>query len=371
VLYVTDNATSVPAATSLGEVLARAGVEPAAYAEGDCFLTVVMRTQGLRPRLFAEALASLGAQTDRDLEVIVVRHRAEPAAAAEVDAVVAAAPDWLRERTAVLDLDTGARGAPLNLGFDRAVGRYIVAFDDDDLVLPQWVATFRALHEQAPGRALRANALRQEVEAVQDDGQLVARELAAPREAWPLDFQLLDHLLVNHTPNMTIAFPREVFHDLGEQFDEALDTTEDWDFLLRAAALVGVATTDEFTAIYRWWETTESSRHVHDDAAWQDNHRVVQDRLDQRVLLLPAGSVTTLRTMIAERDQRIEQLVAERDREAANAQQLLSEAQDYLARLEEAEQKLSKQRRRLRRLRARAESAQPAPKTGRWGKPRS
>lgn len=338
--------------STLAQVLARAGVEPAAYAEGDCFLTVVTRTQGTRPRLLAEALASLAEQTDRDFEVVIVRHRAAPEAASEVNAVVAATPAWLRDRITVLDLETGARGAPLNLGFEHAAGRYVVAFDDDDLVLPHWVAAFRALHEQAPGRALRANALRQEVEAIQVDGQLAARDLGEPQAVWPVDFNLLEHLLVNHTPNMTIAFPREVFHDLGERFDEALDTTEDWDFLLRVASLVGVATTDEVTATYRWWVGAETSRHVHDDAEWDDNHRAVQDRLDQRVLLLPAGSVTALRTMITTRDVRIAELTVERDREAGNAQQLLGEAQDYLARLKEAEERIRRQRAKIQRLRA-------------------
>lgn len=337
--------------TSLGEVLRRVGIEPEAYAGGTCFLTVVMRTQGTRPGLLAEALASLAEQTDRDFEVVLVRHRAEPADASEVDAVVAAAPEWLRARVAVLDLDTGARGAPLNLGFDHARGGYLVAFDDDDLVLPHWVATFRAMHEEAPRQALRANAVRQEVEAAHVDGRLVARPVGEPQQIWPRDFSLLDHLLINHTPNMTIAFPREVFHDLGERFDESLDTTEDWDFLLRVAALVGVATSDEVTAVYRWWVDTETSRHVHDETAWDDNHRRVQDRLDERVLLLPPGSVTDLRALLADREERIAQLTAERDREAANAQQLLGEAQDYLARLKEAEERIRRQRAKIQRLR--------------------
>ncbi len=75
--------------TSLGEVLARAGVDALPASEGNCFLSVVMRTQGRRPRLLAEALARVAEQTDRDFdEVIVVRHRTEPEAAGGVDAVV-------------------------------------------------------------------------------------------------------------------------------------------------------------------------------------------------------------------------------------------------------------------------------------------
>lgn len=310
---------SMPAgpSTSLEEVLVRAGIEPAAYAERSCFLTVVMRTQGLRPRLLGEALASIGEQTDRDLEVIVVRHHTEASAAAAVGSAVAAAPEWLRERVTVLDLGSGARGAPLNLGFERAAGRYVVALDDDDLALPHWVETFRELHEHAPGRVLRTNALRQDVEAVEGDGGIAVREVVAPREAWPREFHLLDHLLMNQTPNMTAAFPREVFHDLGERFDEDLDTTEDWDFLLRAASLLGVTNAEVVTATYRWWVDGGSSHALHDDAQWAANHDRVQRRLDERVLLLPHGTVQRLQELVELPRITLAEVTAERDRLAA------------------------------------------------------
>lgn len=300
--------------TSLGEVLARVGVEVAPTDAGACFLSVVMRTQGRRLPCLTEALESLVAQTDRDFEVIVVRHRIETGLVAGVDAVLDAQPSWLRERTRVLDLETGARGAPLNLGFEAAAGSYLVILDDDDLVLPHWVATFRELHDRQPGRALRAAALLQEVEAVTTDGQTAAVPVGAPVEHWPKPFHLLDHLLMNGTPPMTIAFPRAVFHELGERFDEQLDTTEDWDFLLRAVALVGVANTEEVTSTYHWWVNAESSRHLHDDALWARNHDLVQRRMDERVLLLPHGSVQRLQELVELPQIHLAEVTAERDR---------------------------------------------------------
>lgn len=335
-------------ATLLDEVLTRAGIAAPTFSEGSCFLTVVMRTQGRRLPCFAEALQSLAAQTDRDFELVVVRHRIEPELAPPIDEVVAAQPDWLRERTRVLDLGTGARGAPLNLGFDVARGSYVIILDDDDLVLPEWVATFRELHEQAPGRALRTQALRQDATPVSKDGQTRAEDIGEPYEHWPAEFQLLDHLLMNGTPPMTIAFPRSVFHDLGERFDEELDTTEDWDFLLRAVTLVGVANSEEHTAIYRWWVGGESSHHVHDDAQWQRNHDLVQRRMDQRVMLMPHGTVQRLQELVELPRVVLGQAEAERDRLAA--------------RVERLEAKLAKTRRQLRRQRRlnRQAAEQPA-----------
>lgn len=319
--------------TSLCEVLARAGMDAPPVSEGSCFLTVVMRTQGRRLPCFAEALQSLAEQTDRDFEVVVVRHRAESEVTAGVDEVVAEQPSWLRERIRVLDLDTGARGAPLNLGFDTARGSYIVILDDDDLVLPAWVATFRELHDRQPGRALRAAALRQDVEAVTENGQTGAVPVGEPVEHWPKPFHLLDHLLMNGTPPMTIAFPRAVFHDLGERFDEDLDTTEDWDFLLRVVSLVGVANTATPTALYRWWIADQSSHHVHDDAQWAANHDLVQRRLDQRVLLLPHGTVQRLQELVELPRITLAEVTAERDRLAADNARLEERAASLQKRL--------------------------------------
>ena len=336
-----------PAARStlLDEVLERVGAPSPPAPRGDCFLTVVMRTQGRRLPCFAESLQSLAEQTDRDFELVVVRHRIEQELAAPIDEVVASQPEWMRDRIRVLDLESGARGAPLNLGFEVAHGSYMVILDDDDLALPDWVATFRRLHDGSPGRALRTVALRQDAAPVTLDGQTRAEPIGDPYEHWPAKFQLLDHLLMNGTPPMTIAFPRSVFHDLGERFDEELDTTEDWDFLLRAVTLVGVASSEDRTAIYRWWVGGESSHHVHDDAHWQRNHDLVQRRMDQRVMLMPHGTVQRLQELVELPRITLGEVAAERDALAQRVERLE-------LRLQTVQQRLKKQRAKVRRLRA-------------------
>ncbi|MEO5663045.1 MAG: glycosyltransferase family 2 protein [Nocardioides sp.] len=342
-------AASLPPTTSLGEVLATYGAGTHGMIDSDCFLSVVTRTQGRRPHLLAEVLSGLAEQTDRDFEVVVVRHRTNTQLANRIDELVAAQPGWMRIR--VLDVASPGRSAPLNAGFEAARGTYVAIHDDDDLALPSWVATFRELDARHPGRVLRAVAARQHVVARIVDAEVRAEQQGELDRPWPPTFSFLDHLIVNSTPPISLAFPRAVFADLGERFDESLDTTEDWDFLMRAAGLVGVACSPTETSVYRWWVEGESSRTEHTEDEWDDNHRAVQDRLDQRVLLLPAGSVTALRTMITTRDERIAELIVERDREAGNAQQLLDEAQDYLARLKEAEERIRRQRAKIQRLR--------------------
>jgi glycosyltransferase involved in cell wall biosynthesis len=361
-------------ATGSGEVLAGAAAEVPADSEGSCFLTVVMRTQGRRLPCLAEALESLAEQVDRDFEVLVVRHRTDLGLASAVQEVVDTLPSWLRERVRVLDVERPGRSSPLNEGFAAARGRYVAILDDDDLALPNWVGTFASLAAGHTGKVLRTLAVRQPVRAETGPNGVMAVPEGPPDRIWPTTFSFIDHLLVNSTPPVAVAFPVEVFRAAGERFDETLDTVEDWDFLMRTVGLVGIACSPDETCVYRWWLGDEGSRSEHPEAEWKHNEDAVRRKLDDRELLLPRGSVGRLKELVdgltAERDR----LLAERDREAANAQQLLGEAQDYLARLEKAEQELGKRVRQVRKLRARiasdeGEPSEPAPKTGRWGKP--
>lgn len=324
----------------------------AATATTPCFLSVVTRTQGRRLRLLAQTLGSLAEQSDRDFEVLLVRHRTSSVEADAVQGVVAALPSWLRQRTRVLDVERPGRSAPLNDGFEAAGARYAAILDDDDLALPGWVSTFRDLEAAHPGQVLRSVAVRQPVRATAGPEGPEAVAVAPADRLWPPSFEFIDHLLVNHTPPVALAYPLTVFRHLGERFDESLDTTEDWDFLMRAASLVGVASSPAETCIYRWWVEAEGSRAEHTEAEWRRNEDVVRAKFDEREMRLPKGSASRLRHLITERDEQIAALIAERDREAANAQQLLGEAQDYLSRLNDAEERIRQQRRSLRQLRA-------------------
>lgn len=319
-----------------------------------CFLSVITRTQGRRPRLLAQTLGGLGDQTDRDFEVILVRHRTDASQTKAVRDVVDTLPSWLRERVRILDVERPGRSAPLNDGFEAASGRYAAILDDDDLALPRWVSTFHDLESANPGQVLRSVAVRQpvRVKSGPDGPEAVA---AAPADRlWPTTFQFVDHLLINHTPPVALAYPLTVFRADGERFDESLETTEDWDFLMRAASLVGVASSSEETCIYRWWVEAEGSRAEHTEAEWTRNEAVVRAKMDARQINLPPGSATRILELITSRDEQIAALAAERDREAANALQLLEEARSYLDRADVAEQKLRHQRRLIQELRQQA-----------------
>lgn len=292
-------------ATALHRVLLDSGLTPPALPAGReprPFLTVLTRTQGTRLQCLEEVLTCLAAQTSHDFEVVIACHRVDADALARVHALLDDLPPWLRERTRVLEVTRPGRSSPLNDALDVARGRYAVMLDDDDAVAADWVRAFAELEAHHPGVVLRSVALGQEVRPVtveDEDGPRgpVAAEAGPAHRIWPEQFRMTDHLWDNASPPMTFAVPRGVFDDLGRRFDESLHTTEDWDFLLQAATLTGVASTPAVTATYRVWTDGEGSRHLHDSDEWAAGREAILARLDDRVVLLPPGGAREVRDL--------------------------------------------------------------------------
>ena len=83
---------------------------------------------------------------------------------------------------------------------------------------------------------------------------------------------------------------------LGISFDENLPVLEDWDFLMKAALPGGVIDTGRPTAIYHRWFTGPSSSDE-PEAVWRNTRSAILMKLDNKPLLLPRGSASTLRTL--------------------------------------------------------------------------
>ena len=263
------------------------------------FLSIVMRTQGNRIDSLTEVLTCLAGQSLPDFEVLLLGHKLDAPHTADVARVVADQPAWLRDKIRFIAVDRGGRTAPLNVGFTAANGEYIVILDDDDTVLGHWVETFKKLAGSAPGRILRTVSVIQTISRITCRGRSGLRAESKFDRPYLEEFDWFATLRVNHSPNMTLAFPRGVFHQLGIRFDEDLTTTEDWDFLLRCAALVGVVSAPDITAIYRFWNGAPSSATLHPQSEWEENYKRITDRIDTLpTILWPVGSTKRVRDML-------------------------------------------------------------------------
>ncbi len=246
--------------------------------------TVVMRTQGRRQRELTEALASLAAQTCRQFDVVVLYHNTDETHAGSVRAAIDALPGWLAENTRLIRVQGGDRGRPLNVGLNHRRGDYVVFLDDDDCARANWLAEFARMAGHHPGMVLRARVA--EVHIGSDE----------TTQLFPADYDFLTHLESNWTPLNSVAIPLYKYPQ-GLAFHEALPVVEDWDFLLRAVELFGVACSAEVTAEYRRWPEGSNSRDAIAPVAWQAAEQCVRARADARYVLAPPGSASTIRSL--------------------------------------------------------------------------
>lgn len=269
------------------------------------FLSVITRTQGKRIDTLRDVLLCLSAQTSQDFEVCVVGHKLSREAQLAVERVIDDTHAGLRQRVRLIRVDHGTRTTPLNVGFRAARGDYVAILDDDDIVLGHWVENFKRLAAGNPGRVMRSANVAQTWQVVRTGlGTRSVRSVGSFEACYPPEFDFFQHLIENATPPVSLAFPRACFHDLKIEFDEALTTTEDWDFLMRTAEICGVASDKEITSIYRKWDSAESSYTVHSTEEWQTNHYAIWRKLDAKALLLEPGSATRIRHLVQDWNRR-------------------------------------------------------------------
>lgn len=266
------------------------------------FLTVITRTQGKRPDMLCDVLLSLTGQTNTNFELLIMGHNLTEEQNTTVSELISDLPDWMREKTRLVPVVGGTRSTPLNVGFEEAKGSYIAVLDDDDLVFDHWVETFYSLSKEYNGRILHSYSVIQNWETVGEQLPNTPRVAGAPENTYCCDFDYLNQLRLNKCPFCALAFPAFVYKKLGLRFDETLTTTEDWDFLMRATFLTGVADSSEITFLYRNWLNAENSSSLHAQEEWRKNSNYVVRRFSKTPFIMPVGGLKKLYDEILKAD---------------------------------------------------------------------
>jgi len=260
--------------TSLEEL--RRAIGPSLVTDGDrgpAPVSVVIRTRN-RPALLREALESLRAQTARPKQVVVVND-----GGASPKEVV----DGFRDAFPVL-LDEPrqrrGRSAAANRGVALAKEELVAFLDDDDRCFPDHIERLAAGHRQGPEPVVYSDA----VTVVYGQGE-AGWEPRIRTLQYSLDFDPDYLLLANYIPIHTLLLPRELFTKVGG-FDEGIEYSEDWDFLIRLSAETPFRHLRAVTCEYRVFETPSSDPnpgHVAAGAgAFQDARRKIFERYAAR-----------------------------------------------------------------------------------------
>jgi len=261
------------ASTTSFEELRRT-IGPSAIADaahGPVPVSVVIRTRN-RPALLKEALESLRSQTARPRQVVVVNDGG--ASPKEVTDAFRDAFD------VVLDDPKQRRGrsAAANRGVALATEELVAFLDDDDRCFPDHLERLTAAQKQGPEPVVYADA----VTVVYGQGES-GWEPRVRTLQYSLDYDPDYLLLANYIPIHTLLLPRELFRKVGG-FDEGLDYSEDWDFLIRLAAETPFRHLRAVTCEYRVFEAqSNDATHVAAGAgAFQDARRKIFERYAAR-----------------------------------------------------------------------------------------
>jgi len=265
---------SYPEASTTSFEAMRRAIGPSAIAGGErgpAPVAVVVRTRN-RPALLREALESLRAQTVRPTQVVVVND----GGASPKEVTDAFRDDF----EVVLEEPRQRRGrsAAANRGVALATRELVAFLDDDDRCFPDHVQRLFAAQRQGPEPVVYSDA----VTVVYGQGE-AGWEPRVRTLQYSLDYDPDYLLLANYIPIHTLLLPRELFRKVGG-FDEGLEYSEDWDFLIRLSAETPFRHLRAVTCEYRVFEASAGDpTHVAaGGAAFQDARRKIFERYAAR-----------------------------------------------------------------------------------------
>jgi LmbE family N-acetylglucosaminyl deacetylase/glycosyltransferase involved in cell wall biosynthesis len=221
---------------SIGPSLVRDGER------GPVPVSVVVRTRH-RPALLREALESLRAQTARPAQVVVVND-----GGASVEQV---AVPFRGVFDLTLEESSARRGRShaANRGVALARQELVAFLDDDDLSYPDHLERLVRAHRSGPEPVVYSDAVTAVYGRRDESPEPLQRTLQ-----YSLDFDPDYLLLANYIPLHTLMLPRALFSSAGG-FDEKLEYSEDWDFLIRLSFETSFRHVRAVTCEYRVFQT--------------------------------------------------------------------------------------------------------------------
>ena len=238
---------------------------------GPAPVSVVIRTRN-RPALLREALESLAAQTARPRQVVVVNDGG--ASPREVTDAFRDSFDMALEEPRT----RGGRSAAANRGVAVAREELVAFLDDDDRCFPDHLERLAAAQREGPEPVVYSDA----VTVVYGRGDAGWTPRVRTLQ-YSLDFDPDYLLYANYIPIHTLLLPRELFRKVGG-FDEGIEYSEDWDFLIRLSAEAPFRHLRAVTCEYRVFEPQSNDpTHVSAGAAaFQDARRKIFERYAAR-----------------------------------------------------------------------------------------
>jgi LmbE family N-acetylglucosaminyl deacetylase/glycosyltransferase involved in cell wall biosynthesis len=250
----------------------RRSIGPAVIRDGErgqAPVSVVVRTRN-RPALLRDALESLAAQTARPQQVIVVNDGG--ASPAEVT-------DSFRDLLRLTLEDSpqrAGRSAAANRGAALATEPLLTFLDDDDRCYPDHLERLARAHRSGPEPVCYTDAVTVVYERRGEEWEPRHRALQ-----YSLDYDPDYLLLANYIPIHTLILPRALYAKTGG-FDESLDYSEDWDFLIRLSFDVSFRHVRGVTCEYRVFGEGDPLHAAAAGPAFQEARREIYERYRPR-----------------------------------------------------------------------------------------
>ncbi len=210
----------------------------------------------------AESVESILAQTERDLELVVVDDGSTDGSGEILAELARRDP---RIRLFRNEANQG-QAAALNRGLEASGGRYVARMDADDVAEPERLAAQIAWLERRPEVGLLGTAVRR----IDDEGRPGALRR---RPASDLEIRWAC-LLESPFMHPTVMLRRAVLEEYGLRYDERLRTAQDYDLWVRLLRRTRAANLPEPLVRYRRPARRSSARRRdqlsnHDEIAWR------------------------------------------------------------------------------------------------------